>query len=125
MSSPKRTIAHAPRPTLAAPASARPRLKRLNVDLVEADHRELKLWAAGAGVDTSALVRAMLELTRREPAWRETVEDLAQALVEGGRGARPGGRGVGLRCSVSTPIPASSPSWPYRPCGARRAAPTW
>jgi hypothetical protein len=85
MSAERRTIA---RPAMPAPASA-PRLKRLNVDLVEADHRELKLWAAGAGVDASALVRAMLELSRREPAWQEIVEDLARALVEGGRGARP------------------------------------
>lgn len=89
MSAPKRTIAHAPRPTLAAPASARPRLKRLNVDLVEGDHQALKVWAASTGIDASQLVRAMLELTRTAPRWRAEVEGLAQILAEGGRGARP------------------------------------
>jgi 16S rRNA U516 pseudouridylate synthase RsuA-like enzyme len=65
------------------------RLKRLNVDLVEGDHRALKLWAATAGVEVSQLVRAMLELTRTSPRWRTEVEGLAAILVEGGRGARP------------------------------------
>jgi hypothetical protein len=81
MTAARRSIARPAMPAAASPA----KLKRLNVDLVEGDHRELKLWAAGAGVDASALVRAMLELTRREPAWRATVEALAQALVEARR----------------------------------------
>jgi hypothetical protein len=89
MSSPRRTIAHAPRPALSAPASAKPRLKRLNVDVVEADHVALKRWALDAGVEVSQLVRAMLELTRTSDRWQAEVEGLAVVLAEGGRGARP------------------------------------
>lgn len=87
MSAAKRA-AIAPRPTLPPAASARPRLKRLNVDLVEDDHRALKAWAVEVGADASQLVRAMLELTRTSSRWRTEVEGLALALVEGGRGAR-------------------------------------
>jgi len=85
MSAERRTIA---RPAMPAPESA-PRLKRLNVDLVEGDHQALKVWAAETGLDASQLVRAMLELTRTAPRWRTEVEGLAQILAEGGRGARP------------------------------------
>jgi hypothetical protein len=84
----RRAAAHAPRPTL-PPAATAPRLKRLNVDLVEADHRALKAWAVDLGLDASQLIRAMLELTRSNPAWADEVAALAQALAEGGRGARP------------------------------------
>ena len=88
MSAPRRTVAHAPRPTL-PPAATASKLKRLNVDLVEGDHRALKVWAADGGVDASQLVRAMLELTRTKPEFAGEVMALAQALAEGGRGARP------------------------------------
>jgi hypothetical protein len=47
------------------------------------------MWAADGGVDASQLVRAMLELTRTKPEFADEVMALAQALAEGGRGARP------------------------------------
>jgi hypothetical protein len=84
MTAARRTIA---RPAMPGPAA--PKLKRLNVDLVEADHRSLKAWAVDLGLDASQLVRAMLELTRTNTAWADEVAALAQALAEGGRGARP------------------------------------
>jgi hypothetical protein len=87
MTAAKRTVAHAPRPAL--PTAPTARLKRLNVDLVEGDHRALKMWSAEVGVDASQLVRAMLELARDSKPWRAQVEGIAQALAEGGRGARP------------------------------------
>lgn len=89
MTAAKRAAALAPRPALPVPASTRPRLKRLNVDVVETDHRALKAWAVEAGVEVSQLVRAMLELTRTSNRWRTEVEALAGLLAEGGRGARP------------------------------------
>ena len=85
MTAARRTLG---RPAMPAPAGA-PKLKRLNVDLVEGDHRALKVWAADGGVDASQLVRAMLELTRTKPEFADEVMALAQALAEGGRGARP------------------------------------
>lgn len=77
----------APRPTLPAAAPA-VRLKRLNVDLSEVDHQNLKRWAVDAGVDASALVRALLGLAGESNRIRLEAEALARQLVDQRREAR-------------------------------------
>jgi hypothetical protein len=82
-----RRAAAAPRPTLPAPASARPRFKRLNVDLHEGEHHALKRWALDARVDVSALVRALLILAGNTDL-RTEAETLARQLVDERKAAR-------------------------------------
>jgi hypothetical protein len=79
-----------PRPPMpAAPTeSARPRFKRLNVELLEGDHRALKVWATQADTDASTLIRAMLYLAGESPNWQAQVEGRAQALADERRAAR-------------------------------------
>lgn len=87
---PAKRVAVGPRPPMptAPTESARPRFKRLNVDLLEGDHRALKVKASAAGIDASTLVRAMLYLYDESPAWRAQVEGRAQALADERREAR-------------------------------------
>jgi hypothetical protein len=77
----------APRPALPAP-TAGARLKRLNVDLAEGDHRNLKIWAAGEDLDASALVRALLVLAIQSPDTRRQAEAIARRLIAERREAR-------------------------------------
>jgi cellulose biosynthesis protein BcsQ len=83
MSAAKR-VAIRPRPPMpAAPSEGgRPKVKRLNVDLLEGDHRELRRWAMEAGTDASTMVRAMLFLAAESASWRAQVEGAALALAE-------------------------------------------
>jgi hypothetical protein len=76
-----------PRPAMPAP-TARPKLKRLNVDLTEGDHLALRLWAATDAVDASSIVRALLHLADEQPGLRAEVVTLARRLADERKAAR-------------------------------------
>ncbi len=78
------------RPALPDPPTetARPRTKRLNVDLLEGDHQAVKAWALEARVDASSLIRAMCYLANESPRWRIEVEGRARQLADERREAR-------------------------------------